>query len=232
MQAPVDLARSATGARDPLDGLRAIVALREELKKLEEQQVATALGEGRSWSQIAAGLGISKQAAHKRHARRVRAAPKRPAQSPQRRLLVTGQARRVVELARAEAHASGSAEVTPEHLLLGLLADDHGTALRALQSSGIELEAARAALPYREAGAASPGAGEGGRVRVSAEARATLEESLREAVHLGDSHLGVEHLLLALVKDSKAPAARLLDELGVPPDQVARRVHQLVGGPG
>jgi hypothetical protein len=223
----MELARSATSPREPMQGLRAIVALRQELVELEARHVADALHEGRTWSQIAGALGISKQAAHKRHAGRARASAARRRAGPRRRLLVTGQARRVVQRARAEARGAGSAEVGPEHLLLGLLGDDHGTALRALESAGVELDAARAAVPR------TPGEpGEGGRVPVSEQARAALEQSLREAVRLGDSHLGVEHLLLALLRDPEAPAARLLGQLGVPPERVGERVHQLVGGSG
>jgi hypothetical protein len=227
---PIELARSAAGAPDPLDALRAISALRAELVELEAAHVATAVGEGRSWRQIAEALGISKQAAHKRHASFIPEAPAPAPQAPPRRLLVTGQARRVVDRARAEADAAGHSEVGPEHLLLGLMADDHGTALRALQSAGADLERARRALPAGDAQGA-PG-GRDARARVSADARRTLEDSLREAVRLGDSHLGVEHLLLALLRDPGAPAARLLAELGIEPGQVTGRVHQLVGGPG
>jgi hypothetical protein len=228
---PVELARSAANPREPMQGLRALVALRHELVELEARHVAEGLREGRSWSQIAEALGVSKQAAHKRHAARVREARPDPTAPPQRRLLVTGQARRVVELARAEARAAGRPEVGPEHLLLGLLADDHGTALRALEAAGVELATARESLyaVSRDAGRAD---GARGRIRVSREARAALEESLRQAVRLGDSHLGVEHLLLALLHDRDAPAARLLTELGAPPEQVTHWVHQLVGAPG
>jgi hypothetical protein len=229
VQGPLDLTRSATAAQEPLEGLRAIVELRRELEGLEATHVAAAVAEGRSWSQIAKALGISKQAAHKRHASNVRTAAPRPAATPQRRLLVTGQARRVVERARREAELAGSAELTPEHLLVGLLGDDHGTALRALQSSGADLEAAREALPKAQEPPPERG---GKRARVSREARTALEQSLREAVRLEDSHLGAEHLLLALLRDPAAPVARLLADMGVEPDQVTRRVHQLVGAPG
>ena len=133
---------------------------------------------------------------------------------------------RALRIAYDEAVAHDQ-EVGPEHLLLGLLGDDHGTALRALESAGVELEAARAAVPR------TPGEpGEGGRVPVSEQARAALEQSLREAVRLGDSHLGVEHLLLALLRDPEAPAARLLGQLGVRAERVSERVHQLVGASG
>jgi Clp amino terminal domain, pathogenicity island component len=232
MQRTIELAREALASREPLEGLRAIVSLRHELQDLEAAHVAAALREGRSWSTVGEALGISKQAAHKRHATRARAEAGRAAPpAPQRRLLVTGQARRMVERARAEASAAGGAEIRPEHLLLGLLGDDHGTALRALQSAGVELTAARAALPTRAA-VTTGGAYARDRVRVSAEAREALEDSLREAIRLGDSHLGVEHVLLALLRDPDSPSAELLAHLGVPPERVTRRVHELVGGLG
>ena len=224
----LDRLQTALGARAPLDGLRAVVDLRRELDSAEVRHVQGALNEGRSWTQIAEALGISKQAAHKRHAQRIREGEVPAPEQPRRRLLVTGQARKVVELARDEARRLGSPEAGPEHLLLGLLRDDHGTALRALGTAGIELDEARRAV----AGATGerPGTIEG-RVNVSPRARATLEDSLREAVALHDSHLGVEHLLLALLRDPGAPAGRALSELGVAPDALTERVYDLIGGP-
>jgi Clp amino terminal domain, pathogenicity island component len=226
---PNELIRTAIGAREPLDGLRAVVELRHELDEAEARHVRIALHEGRSWTQIADSLGISKQAAHKRHAQRIREGGRMPlTERPQRRLLVTGQARKVVELARDEARQLGNPEVGPEHLLLGLLRDDHGTALRALRSTGVDLGEARRAV----AGSTDERPRKvDGRVRVSPAARAALEESLREAVRLGDSHLGVEHLLLALVRDEHSPAGRALTELGVPPAELADRVLGLIGSP-
>jgi hypothetical protein len=225
---PAQRMRAAVEAREPLDGLRSVVELRQELDEAEARHVQVALHEGRSWTQIAEALGISKQAAHKRHAQRIREGRVPAQERPQRRLLVTGQARKVVELARDEARQLGNPAVGPEHLLLGLLRDDHGTALRALRSMGVQLDEARRAV----AGATDerPEKIEG-RVRVSPAARAALEDSLREAVQLHDSHLGVEHLLLALVRDEHGPAGRALLELGVPPRELAQRVLELIGSP-
>jgi Clp amino terminal domain, pathogenicity island component len=191
--------------KDPLAGLRAVVVQREQLDALEAQHVDAALEQGHSWSQIADALGITKQAAHKRHAHRAREEAADQSEPPGRRLLVTGQARRVVEHAREEARDMGRPEVDPEHLLLGLLRDDHGTALRALEAAGARLQEVRPAMEDRGGGTASSAGGAAapaGRVRVSRAAREALEQSLREAVQLGDSHLGVEHLLLALLRDS------------------------------
>ena len=65
------LAEAASG-RDPAEGLRAIRALRELAERLEALQVENARRQGWSWQEIAAQLGVSRQAAHKKHARRTR----------------------------------------------------------------------------------------------------------------------------------------------------------------
>jgi ATP-dependent Clp protease ATP-binding subunit ClpA len=56
------------------------------------------------------------------------------------------QADRVLELARAEAERVGHRYLGPEHVLLGLLAEDQSEAAQVLQARGVDLAAARAAL--------------------------------------------------------------------------------------
>jgi DNA-binding NarL/FixJ family response regulator len=56
------------------DGLAAVVALRELADRLEDAEVERALRDGWSWSQIADALGVTRQAVHKKHLRRVAAA--------------------------------------------------------------------------------------------------------------------------------------------------------------
>lgn len=53
---------------DPAVGLRAVAALRRLVEQLEDLQVAHARGLGWSWAEIAAALGVSKQAVHQKHA--------------------------------------------------------------------------------------------------------------------------------------------------------------------
>jgi DNA-directed RNA polymerase specialized sigma24 family protein len=61
------------GPEDPREGLEAVVALRRTLEALETAQVENAFVAGWSWAQIAEVLGVSKQAVHKKHAKRIRA---------------------------------------------------------------------------------------------------------------------------------------------------------------
>jgi DNA-directed RNA polymerase specialized sigma24 family protein len=60
------------GPEDPREGLEAVVALRRTLEALEAAQVENAFVAGWSWARIAEVLGVSKQAVHKKHARRIR----------------------------------------------------------------------------------------------------------------------------------------------------------------
>jgi DNA-directed RNA polymerase specialized sigma24 family protein len=61
-----------SGPEDPREGLEAVVALRRMLEALEAAQVENAFVAGWSWARIAEVLGVSKQAVHKKHARRIR----------------------------------------------------------------------------------------------------------------------------------------------------------------
>jgi len=71
MSEGVQLAEAASG-HDPAAGLRAVRALRELTERLEALQVGNAREHGWSWQAIAVFLGVSKQAVHKKYARRTR----------------------------------------------------------------------------------------------------------------------------------------------------------------
>jgi len=55
-----------TASEDPDVGLRAVASLRALLEAVEELQVRRARELGWSWQQIAALLGVSKQAVHQK----------------------------------------------------------------------------------------------------------------------------------------------------------------------
>lgn len=65
---PVEAARAAADV-DPATGLRAVTALRRLADDLEQRQVERARAAGWSWQQVGDALGISRQAAHKKHGR-------------------------------------------------------------------------------------------------------------------------------------------------------------------
>ena len=57
---------------DPAAAIAAVIALRRLADQLERQAVDRAMASGWSWAQVAQALGVTRQAAHKKHARRQR----------------------------------------------------------------------------------------------------------------------------------------------------------------
>jgi Clp amino terminal domain, pathogenicity island component len=236
------LVRRAGRASPPDRGLKAIGQLREELETLERHHVAEACSEGWSWSKIAVALGVTKQAAHKKHAEAVRALQdQRDLESvpTDARVVVTAEARDAVRFAREEARTVGSRLVGTEHLLLGVLHAEGSRGVGVLAKLGVDLAAARGclqptmaeedraiAVTATETAAAAAATG------VSPLARACLEQSLRETIRRGDGHLGVEHLLLALVSRTDGGAARTLEQCGTSAETVRRLLEPRRGGRG
>lgn len=65
------LAQVAADLSDPQAGLRAVASLRSLTDRLELKQVEAALRAGLSWQEIADGLGVSRQAVHKKHSKKI-----------------------------------------------------------------------------------------------------------------------------------------------------------------
>jgi ATP-dependent Clp protease ATP-binding subunit ClpA len=215
----IDLAGRAVEPDDPEASLAAVAALRGSLEELEAHHVSQAIGSGCSWSRIGALLGISKQAAHRRHARRLRRA------KPRRRhqLIVTVAARQAVHLGRLEASERGARRAGTEDLLLGVIRLGERPTGATFDSLNVTLSAAREqvaeffgyeAPEYLELGWR--------RLPLSRRARAALEQAMREVVRRADRRLDAEHVLLALLRDEQAGAVRTLAGLGTSPETVQR----------
>lgn len=65
------IATVASDTSDPRAGLRAIASLRALTERLELAQVEAGLVLGMSWQNIADALGVSRQAVHKKYAKKV-----------------------------------------------------------------------------------------------------------------------------------------------------------------
>lgn len=68
---PTQAARTASDATDPLAALQAVTTLRRLADELEHVQVENALRAGHTWPEIAVALGVTRQAVHKKYARRI-----------------------------------------------------------------------------------------------------------------------------------------------------------------
>lgn len=65
------IARLAADTSDPRSGLRAMASLRALAERLELAQVEAGLREGMSWQEVADALGVSRQAVHKKYAKKI-----------------------------------------------------------------------------------------------------------------------------------------------------------------
>ncbi|MBK0422748.1 hypothetical protein JD292_11760 [Leucobacter sp. CSA2] len=65
------IAGVAADTRDPRAGLRAIASLRALTERLELAQVEAGLRAGMTWPDIAAALGVTRQAVHKKYSKRI-----------------------------------------------------------------------------------------------------------------------------------------------------------------
>ncbi|MFD6039870.1 helix-turn-helix domain-containing protein [Streptomyces koyangensis] len=61
---------ASTADKDPLAGLGSVARLRAETERIEAVLVRRARNNGATWPQIAAALGVSKQAVHRKHSGR------------------------------------------------------------------------------------------------------------------------------------------------------------------
>lgn len=68
----MDASPATAAPESPADGLAAVVALRRLADRLEAAEVERALADGWSWALIAEALGVTRQAVHKKHAKRLK----------------------------------------------------------------------------------------------------------------------------------------------------------------
>jgi hypothetical protein len=218
-----ELAEKALGD-DLEDSLTALALLAAEREREEAQRVSDALGAGWSWSQIGAALGVTKQAAHRKYAKKQLPAPADPSD---RELVISANARLAVFMARREAAGRGDKVVGTEHLLLGMLQQGEGGACEALKDVGITPQAARVQADLFFPSDCADVAPQ--RLPLSGAARAALERATGEVLRTGKRTLETAHLLLALLRDDEGRAVQLITGLGVSPEAVEKAVAARIG---
>ena len=130
-------------------------------------------------------------------------------------------------LAQEEAKLLNHNYIGTEHILLGLIHEGEGVAAKALEALGINLEQVREQVQdIIGQGQQSPS----GHIPFTPRAKKVLELSLREALQLGHSYIGTEHLLLGLIREGEGVAAQVLTKLGADTNKVRQQVIQLLSG--
>jgi|HubBroStandDraft_1064217.scaffolds.fasta_scaffold16854_4 uncharacterized protein (TIGR02246 family) len=136
----------------------------------------------------------------------------------------TEKARRSIFFARYEASQYGSMSIETEHLLLGILREDHKLARAFLNEKG-GAQALRGEIESQiTRGERISTAVE---IPLSPECKRILKKAAEEAERMGHKHVGTEHLLVGVLCEEDCRAARLLRDRGLTLDwlreELARR---------
>jgi ATP-dependent Clp protease ATP-binding subunit ClpA len=108
-----------------------------------------------------------------------------------------------------------------------LIHQGEGAGAAALESLGITLDAVRQKV---EEAIGTAGTAPSAPPPFTPRAKKVLELSLREAMQLGHSYIGTEHILLGLVREGEGVAATVLVSLGADLGRVRQKVIQLMSG--
>jgi ATP-dependent Clp protease ATP-binding subunit ClpC len=138
----------------------------------------------------------------------------------------TERARQVVVLAQEESRTLRHGYIGTEHLLLGLLRESDGLAAHALESLDITLERVRGEVVRIVGVGDHSGAGQ---IPFTPQAKHVLELALREALPLGHSYIGTEHILLGLISLEDGPSVEVLRDLEVTPETIRNATLRLLG---
>ncbi|MFO0970494.1 MAG: Clp protease N-terminal domain-containing protein [Gemmataceae bacterium] len=140
---------------------------------------------------------------------------------------LTDRARKVLELANAEACRFSDESVGPEHLLLALVAEGTGVAANVLKNLDIDLRRLRREVERLHSPSDLPL--DPDRRRVSFAAGRAIARARKEAKRLGHDYVGTEHLLLGLLKEEDTPAAQILIGQGLTLHSVRDEILNLLG---
>jgi len=137
----------------------------------------------------------------------------------------TDRARRVLVYAQEEARDLEHDFIGTEHILLGLIREGDGVAAKALDILGITYDVVHARVAEMTELATSSNSGS---PPFTPRAKKVMEMSLREALQLGHSYIGTEHLLLGIVRQGNGTALRVLGDLGVDTSDIQTQVVRLM----
>ncbi|WP_251197542.1 ATP-dependent Clp protease ATP-binding subunit [Anaerotardibacter muris] len=139
----------------------------------------------------------------------------------------TDKARKVLVLAQEEARGLHQPYVGTEHVLLALLKEEDGLAAQALERLGVHYEATVAAI--RRLVTIDESTDVSGHLSFTPRVKRVLENSLREAMQMGQSYISTEHLLLGIIRENEGTAIEVLERMGVSGDDLRAALNDLVG---
>ena len=141
----------------------------------------------------------------------------------------TERARKVMSLAQQEAQRFQHDYLGTEHLLLGLVREREGVAVKVLSNLGVDLDLLRSTVE------SMIGRGDRivlGELGLTPGAKEVIELAVDEARRMNHHYIGTEHLLLGLVREGEGIAAQALESLGVNLAKVRTHTLQVLSQAG
>ena len=124
-------------------------------------------------------------------------------------------------------------QLDAEHILLALLEQEDGLTGQVLSRIGVEIR--DVARKVEEELARTPKVtapnerGEGDQIYITPRGKRVLDLAETEAKRLKDEYVGVEHLLLGVLKETDSPASRILSQFRIDEEKVYRVLQQIRG---
>ena len=141
---------------------------------------------------------------------------------------LTERAQRVINiLAQEEAKKLNHDKLLPEHILLGLIREGEGVAVKALINLGVDLNMLREDIIANTK--KTGGILLLGDVPPSTRAQRVLELSADEARNMGHNYIGTEHLLLGLLREGDSGILGAFDKQGIKISNVREEINRLLG---
>jgi ATP-dependent Clp protease ATP-binding subunit ClpC len=141
---------------------------------------------------------------------------------------LTQRAQKVITiLAQEEAKKFHSDQLIPEHIIIALLKDGEGVAVKALQRLKVSISEMQTeiekSLPKGKGGLIL------GDVPPSKRGQKLFEDSAEEARNMGHEYIGTEHLLLAAIKEQGSIVARYLSKYTITAGGLRDAIMQISG---
>jgi ATP-dependent Clp protease ATP-binding subunit ClpA len=254
LQELIETVRQDSSSDQPLDQLVAAAAAAAQLEETTDALLGYFVDrcrrDGRSWTEISAALGVTKQAVHKRFASAIATHIVAATPTPTFERF-TDRARHVMAGSSQAAISLGDDFVGTEHLLLALFTEPQGIAARALAAMDVSEDTVRAAIraaddrrpdaaeppassaePPTPPGEPAAAAGSGARPPFSGPAKRALRDALAVALEFGHNYIGTEHLLLALYRNEDSLAARILTQAGAIESTARAHIVAMLRGQG
>lgn len=129
------------------------------------------------------------------------------------------------KFAASEAAKLGSDYIGTEHLLLGIAHEKDSAGGKILNSLGVTVEAVEQLLSQYSQGRSLFSTGE---VYAAPRTKRVLEMAVEEANELGNSYVGTEHLLLAILHEGGGLAVRILESFDVTQDKLQKAFEKVL----